>query len=219
MRALLRRGSSRAASLFHALAEWVALRSMMHVGETWLGFVVCFRVPLQKQFRFLATWINLSELRRPSACSGKHLPVRGRLAEASATYTPGLCYALCDIFSKVLCSSLAAVREADVDVAGLECVSVSSLALSLPWTLDRAWTWLNPVHINILESSAVCRLCLQVAASNGKCGFCHLCNFHVALSALSKGRSSSGLRYVCRRSACICLAAGLRPGSLFCPLA
>ena len=203
-------------SIMATLKEWVALLRNMAVGEYWTSSCA-FGSRHQKQFRFLTAWLDLTALHRPCRCSQKHVPVRGRWAKASATYTPGLVHEMGRIFGLALRSTRAQVRKHDLEVEGLERASTSTFALSLPWEVDSVWRWPNPVHINILESSTICRLFLRLACRHGPCRFAYLCDSHVAQSAIGKGRSGSGLRHVCRRSSCICLAAGLYPGSLFCP--
>ncbi|CAE7475201.1 unnamed protein product, partial [Symbiodinium necroappetens] len=105
-----------------------------------------------------------------------------------------------------------------LDAAGLESVLVNDLALSAPWSVTKVWSWPCPVHINILESSCVCRLLGIVAKRGFPVRFASLCDSNVSRCAITRGRSPSrGLSKVMRRIAAACLAYGLYPVVPFCP--
>ena len=97
----------------------------------------------------------------------------------------------------------------------LYCVmaTLEQLRSSIMATLQE-WTRLLQL---LRAGDTICRLFLRLAVRQGRRRFAYLCDSYVAQSAIGKGRSGSGLRHVCRRSSCVALAAGLYPGSLFCP--
>ncbi|CAE7889207.1 mok12, partial [Symbiodinium necroappetens] len=171
-----------------------------------------------KRHRFLSARCCLTAACKPCTCVGKHRPVRGKSARPNRSHVPGLAFALADCFETELRGRAALLREQDLDVAGLERIALSDLALSLDWTEEEVWAWKGQVHINILEASALGRLFKRVALESAPLRFCALCDSQVARCAVIKGRSPSpGLRHATRRTSALCLAAGLYPAGLFCP--
>ncbi|CAE7042207.1 unnamed protein product [Symbiodinium sp. CCMP2592] len=175
-------------------------------------------VPLfRKAIRLLAVGCSLQAVARPCSCVGGHKRVQGRYGTASAL-TPGLAYAIGSSLDAALRAKVSKLADADLRVDGLERIASSDLALSLDWRTEQSWPWKEQVHINILESSTIARLFLQLALEGGPLRFANLCDSNLARCAVVKGRSpSQGLRHSARRASAITLAAGLYHGGLFCP--
>ena len=204
-------------SIMTALPEWKSLQDMPRISSVWTSSCA-FGSPHLKQFVFLCSCLDASSIHRKCSCQGKHLPVKGRHAKASATYVHGLVVSIGSLLTRALRARHLWLSEVDLDVSGLERVSTTDLAQALPWRVVSDFAWPNEVHINILEASVLARLYKKVAIEEGRCRFVALCDSHVAQASLAKGRSPAvGLRHVTRRSSMVSLAAGLYPASLFCP--
>ncbi|CAE7779878.1 unnamed protein product [Symbiodinium sp. CCMP2592] len=166
----------------------------------------------------LCTGLAFGPLHKACTCTSRHLRPRSGSATKGFKHCAGLIVSYGRAFALSLRSLLFAAASSDLPVLGLERQCVNDLAVALPWQVDSVWSWVRPVHINILEASVLCRLYKEIALTQGHCRFVALCDSFVALSSLGKGRSSSnGLRHSARRSSMICLAAGLYPGSMYTP--
>ncbi|CAE7829752.1 unnamed protein product [Symbiodinium sp. CCMP2592] len=156
----------------------------------------------------LAFGLDCGSLRKDCPGCLRHAPPKSGSSSLGFRHCAGLTVAYGRVFRDALRSLASCTRDADLDVAGLERQAVNDLALGLRWKVDSVWTWPRPVHINILESSVLCRLYKEIAITHGACRFVAFCDSFVALSSLGKGRSSSSsLRHATRRASMICLAA------------
>ena len=172
----------------------------------------------KKEFRFLVTNLNSSELHRSCDHSHRHIRIEGKYTKASAVYTDQLAAALAACISKGLRLKKACEAYHHTQDSGLESVAFNDLLLSSRWETVDQWTWKKPAHINIHEAASVLKLLKAQAITSPKSRFPVGVDSNVALSALAKGRSPSyGLRPVMRRAACVCLAGCLYPAYLFAP--
>ena len=155
----------------------------------------------QKSFRFLSVNADLRPVRKRCRCSTKHLQVQGKYTKASATYTDQLALAISTIFDAFLKSKRQRLKTLEEgETKGLESQFVNDLAQTLQWKLKRQWTFRKQSHSNILEESAILRLCNDIAKEGVPRRLSVLVDSNVVRCATSKGRSSSlGLSSILRR--------------------
>ena len=199
------------------LSEWRRMLSSGWAHEEWCASCM-YGSPHQKEFRFLVTNLDSSELHRKCDRQHSHIKIEWKYTKASAVYTDQLAQALAACISRGLRQKKAVTAYHQTSDSGLESAVVNDLLLSSEWKVEDEWTWKRPAHINIHESAAVMRLLKAQALRSPRSRFAVGVDSHVALSALAKGRSPSyGLRPVLRRSACVCLAGCLYPSYSFAP--
>jgi len=158
--------------------------------------------PHRKEFRLLATHIDLERLHRECDRSHQHIKIEGKWTKPSATYCDDLAVAFGWEISKALRRKIARRSYFDVPVEGLESPVFNDVLLTSSWRTAAEWRWRRPAHINIHETEAVLRLLQSQAKERPRTRFSVGVDSHVALSALAKGRSPSyGLRPVLRRAA------------------
>lgn len=89
---------------------------------------------------------------------------------------------------------------------GLEDVLTNEILLASSWEVRAEWSWKGPSHINVLEKAAALRAYEAEAMKGGDLRFVSLIDSHVALCALTRGRSASGaLRHLLKRASAISL--------------
>ena len=199
------------------MPEWKRFLSNGWAHEEWCASCM-YGSPHLKEFRFLVTNLNSSELHRRCDHSHQHIRIEGKYTKASAVYTDQLAAALAACISKGLRLKKACEAYHQTKDTGLESVAFNDLLVSSRWKVVSQWTWKKPAHINIHESASVLKLLKAQAVSSPKSRFAVGVDSNVALSALAKGRSPSyGLRPVMRRAACVCIAGCLYPSYLFAP--
>ena len=199
------------------LPEWRWLVNNGWAHEEWLASCM-YGSPHQKEFRFLVTNADSSELHRKCDRQHTHIKVQGGYTKASAVYTDELAAALARCFSRELRRKKARSNYVHLETNGLESTIFNDVLVTSEWAVKDDWKWKKPAHINIHETAAVSRLYKQRAISSPKTRFSVGIDSNVALSALAKGRSPSfGLRPVLRRACCTCLAGCLYPSHHFAP--
>ena len=201
------------------LPSWKAVAALPGASEIFT--VGCaFGTACMKPWRFLAVACDLSSLTR--CCSKDHTHVRSQghqTTKASAAYPDALALAIAKAFSRAISLRHAALESCSLEVEGLESPLVNQLAQAGNWKVVSVWTWRRPVHINLLETACVYRLCCKLARQGLVAArFCSLCDSNVARCAIAKGRSpSAGLKKGLRRIGAVCLAFGLYPAAPYCP--
>ena len=162
-------------------------------------------------FRLLGLRLDMEPLALSCQCNKKHVKVEGSLTKASATYVDGLA----DEISKVLVEGVQAQKSSFAernapDHKGLESQVINDVMASSTWNVDAVWSFRGRCHINILEESAVYRLCRIVSQEGRPMRITLLVDSNVVRCATSKGRTSSrGLGPILRKVCCFCIACGL----------
>ncbi|CAE7242937.1 unnamed protein product [Symbiodinium sp. CCMP2592] len=206
-----------ASSDFVAGHLWASCRALPSASQIALS-ACAFGDRRRRDLLGLATGLECSSLCLPCPGDHKHSVPRSGSAATGFKHCAGLVVAYARVLCRALRSLLACTEASDPPVSGLERQCVNDLALGLEWEISSSWSWPRPIHINILESSVLCRLYKDLAVRFGPCRAVAFCDSFVALSSLGKGRSSSkSLRHSARRASMICLAAGIYPGSMYTP--
>ncbi|CAE6922416.1 unnamed protein product [Symbiodinium sp. CCMP2592] len=206
-----------ASSDFVAGRLWASCRALPYASQIALS-ACAFGDRRRRDLLGLATGLECSSLCLPCPGDHKHSVPRSGSAATGFKHCAGLVVAYARVLCRALRSLLACTEASDPPVSGLERQCVNDLALGLEWEVSSSWSWPRPIHINILESSVLCRLYKDLAVRYGPCRAVAFCDSFVALSSLGKGRSSSkSLRHSARRASMICLAAGIYPGSMYTP--
>eukprot|EP00435_Cladocopium_sp_Y103_P072261 s203_g39.t1 len=165
----------------------------------------------QKPFRFLSVHMPLDHLAKRCQCERRHVRVQGVFTKASATYTEELSAEI----ARNLCRAMhvkVLLHEEDneIEVEGLENQLVNQAALTEEWEALFAWKFKKPSHINILELSALLRLCVHLAAKAPHSRVVSLADSSVVRGAVSKGRTASkGLSTVLRKINAVVTAASV----------
>lgn len=167
-----------------------------------------FGSPHLKSFRLMGLDLDISPLKKRCRCKSLHLKVEGSLAKASAIYTDPLAGAIAD--EGILRVRRRCRETEDLRVKGFECQLVNEVAKVATWELVENWTFKKTSHINLLEESAVLRLCNKLARGGCPKRIATGVDSSVVRFATSKGRTSSrGLSSLLRRVCSLCVAAGL----------
>ena len=205
-------------SYMKGLPAWQIIKNLDASEETRCDSC-CFGSPHLKSFRFLGINADLEPVRRRCKCRTKHLVVQGKYTKHSATYTDGLAAALGSIFSIAIRKRKADMQDLDsIATRGLENQLVNDLMQSSRWELVRQWTFRRNSHINILEESALLKLCGILAREGSPRRISVMVDSNVVRCATSKGRTSSlGLASILRRATAQVVAAGLYVNIPFCP--
>lgn len=205
-------------SYMKGLPAWQIIKNLDSSEETRCDSC-CFGSPHLKSFRFLGINANLDPVRKRCKCRTKHIVVQGKYTKHSATYTDQLAAALGSIFSLAIRKRKADVQDLDSSPAkGLESQLVNDLMQSSRWELVRQWTFRKNSHINILEESALLKLCGILAREGVPRRISVMVDSNVVRCATSKGRTSSlGLASILRRVTAQVVAAGLYVNIPFCP--
>ena len=170
-----------------------------------------FGSPHRKEFRMLTRGLDADALQVRCPGGHEHLRVEGAYTKASAIYTPALAKHLARSFANAL-RRKQHVQSYDFQVSGLESVVANDLLCTGVWTVEKAWEWQSPSHINVLESHAYIGILRSQLLAGGDCRFTALLDSRVAKGAHAKGRSTS--KALCpslKRGAALQLAGGLYP--------
>ena len=198
------------------LSEWKFL--LDHGAfEVWLASCA-YGSPHLKEFVLLSTFAEAAGLHRPCPKNHVHVKIEGVFTKPSAIYTDSLAESIAHAFDLALKKKLRLEKWNEPAVLGLESPLCNDLLLSGKWKEVKSWNWKSPAHINILESSAACRLFKDLALKKPKTREVVIMDSHVAMSALVKGRSPShGLRPSTRRAGATCVVGSLYPAFHFGP--
>eukprot|EP00438_Fugacium_kawagutii_P020864 Skav209436 [mRNA] locus=scaffold805:189644:194096:- [translate_table: standard] len=170
-----------------------------------------FGSPHQKSFRLMGLSLDMAPLQKKCNCKKLHLKVEGAYAKASAIYTDSLAKTI----ASVLADGIVEVKHRhaemrSVKTKGFECQLSNEVAKASQWELVEVWTFRKHSHINLLEESAVLRICSILARSGSPKRIAIGVDSSVVRFATSKGRTSSrGLSSLLRRVTSLCVAAGL----------
>ena len=199
------------------LRERVRLLDFHGARETWLASCN-FNSPHQKEFRLIGVNLDIHQLHHPCTKDHTHIRIEGRYTKPSATYTDALASRIAQVFDEALTCKLRVASVFRVKTGGLESPIVNDVATSLGWNVLSVWAWKKPSHINIQEATAYGRLAYHMAQFHPKTRFTACLDSHVALAAISKGRSPShGLRPTLRRIGATTVAGCLYPSIHFMP--
>ena len=170
-----------------------------------------FGSPHLKSFRMLCVHFKPNNIDKRCVCQSRHLQVQGKYTKASATYTEDLCAAIALDLAHWIWAEQDALRvDAGRDSKGLESLAINDLALSSNWTVDVAWDFKKPGHINLLEEASLLRLAQRCAHLGSPTRITAMVDSNVVRGATTKGRSSSlGLSSVLRRFNAVCVSAAL----------
>ena len=200
------------------LPSWQCIRDLPTAAETRTDSCQFGSIHL-KSFRFLGINLHMEPLQRRCKCTGKHVQVQGKYTKSSATYTQPLAQTIARVLAKGILEWKAHLRDLEEGVTkGLESQLVNEVMQTSEWKLVKQWTFRKKSHINILEESALLKLC-SILARRGMPRRIVICvDSHVVRCATSKGRTSSyGLAPVLRRVSALAVAAGLYISVPFCP--
>ena len=178
-----------------------------------------FGSPHLKSFRLLGVNVDLSVLARRCVCKAKHVVVQGGFTKISATYTDQLAQAIASVLAESIRRHNRRLKDLeDPPVKGLENQLTNEVMQTAQWELVKCWSFKKQSHINILEESAVLKLCLWLAKQGSPRRFSVLVDSNVVVCCTSKGRTSSlGLGSILRRVCATMVAAGLYISVPFCP--
>ena len=169
-----------------------------------------FGSPHLKSFRMLGVNVDLSVLARRCVCKAKHVVVQGGFTKISATYTDQLAQAIASVLAESIRRRDSLLRDLeDPPVKGLENQLTNEVMQTAQWELVKCWSFRKQSHINILEESAVLKLCFWLARQGSPRRFSVLVDSNVVVCCASKGRTSSlGLGSILRRVCVTMVAAG-----------
>lgn len=171
----------------------------------------------RKEFKLLTWGIDAQKLERKCPGGHDHVLIQGAYTKESAVYVPALAEHFADAFELALRRRRHAAQN-DMQVAGIESVVSNDLLVSGSWSVDFAWRWRSPSHINILESHAYLAVLKKLALEGGGVRFTTLLDSRVAKCSHAKGRSSSrALTPTLKKGAAWQLAGGLYPALGFAP--
>lgn len=165
--------------------------------------------PHLKSFRFLCLNLDTSLISDRCVCTTRHIQIEGSLTKSSAIYTDQLADSIGRSFFNAL------RKPASDDVAekspfGLESLLVNEVMESAEWTTNAVWQFKKESHINILEESALLRLCSKIARTGKTVRTIVITDSNVVKCATSKGRTSSrGLGPILRRLCSLLVSAGI----------
>ena len=143
--------------------------------------------------------------------------IQGAYTKDSAIYIPALADHFADAFEPALRRKRHALSN-EMQIGGVESVVSNDLLMSGSWTVDSAWHWTSPSHINILESHAYLAVLKMLTSKDGGVRFTTLLDSRVAKCSHAKGRSSSrALTPSLKKGAAWQLAGGLYPALGFAP--
>ena len=130
--------------------------------EVWLASCA-YGSPHLKEFVLLSTFAEAAGLHRPCPKNHVHVKIEGVFTKPSAIYTDSLAESIAHAFDLALKKKLRLEKWNEPAVLGLESPLCNDLLLSGKWKEVKSWNWKSPAHINILESSAACRLFKDLA--------------------------------------------------------
>ena len=195
--------------------QWKRLRVL---GADEVHLASCeYGSPHQKELALLTVSMRAQSLARKCSRNHAHIRIEGKFTKPSATYCAGLATALARTFAKHVLWRKEA-DEATGGKQGLEDVLTNEVLLSSNWEVYASWKWKGSSHINILETAAALRAYEAEALKGGDLRFVSMIDSHVALCALTRGRSASGaLRHLLKRASTLSLAYGLYQAGRFAP--
>ena len=200
--------------------RWLKVwKALIALGASEVFLASCmFGSPHQKEFCFLTVNMQCQELSRRCSRDHSHVRIQGSFTKASAVYCDGLAEAMAWCFWKHLVSGRRAERHFGLRAQGLEDVVTNDLCLAAEWKSISSWKWKGFSHINVLETAASNALVKIIAKKGGDLRFVNLLDSHVAKSAVTRLRTSSGaLVGLLKQRAMMCLAYGLYPAHRFAP--
>eukprot|EP00435_Cladocopium_sp_Y103_P017362 s4386_g4.t1 len=198
------------------LREWISL-VLSGLFEEAIVAACRFNSPHQKEFRFLLHAIPAEWLEARCTRDHPHVRIQGQFTKRSAIYTPELGLHLALAFKRAL-RTVATASVEGPSCEGLESVVVNDRMCTLDWTVEKAWCWKRPSHINVLEVSAGVGVLAHVGSEKPHSRFAAMLDSSVARGALSKGRSTSRLlQPLLRRAAVVQLCYDVYPVWPFCP--
>ena len=195
--------------------QWKALRRLgadeVHLASCAYGSIH------QKEFALITMSMDARRLGKRCSRDHRHIRIEGKFTKPSATYCHGLAVALARVFADHILV-VEEAYEAFQEPRGLEDALSNEVLLSSPWEVVASWKWKGSAHINLLEMASALRAYEAEAIRGGDLRFVEMIDSHVALCALTRGRSSSGaLRPLLKRASTLLLAYGLYQVGRFAP--
>ena len=199
------------------LAEWRRLLELELCHEETTDSCM-FGSPHQKPFRFLVCNAESSRLKRRCDRSHVHVKIQGGYTKNSAVYCDGLARELALMITDGLVVKMRRQKCSELACDGLENPFVNDLLVGRPWQVTAKWRWKGSSHINILETATLAKLFKELAINRPSRRFAVAVDSNVAISAATKGRTSSdALRLTIRRLGATVVAGCLYPAYHFSP--
>ena len=144
--------------------------------------------------------------------------IQGKYTKASAVYPDELVREIAIVFGDFIRRDRLTNLHGSDSGAGLESPLINDLLSTRPWTLEFAWKWRRPEHINLLEFRGLLALLKSKRADRADSRLLHLFDSSVSLAASIKGRSSSrSLQPLLGQSCALQLASGIYCAEGFAP--
>ncbi|CAK9070424.1 unnamed protein product, partial [Durusdinium trenchii] len=178
-------------SMMRFLPSWRALEEKPGV-RTMRSDSCAFGPIHLKSFRFIAVHLGIDRLNRRCSGDHSHIPVEGRYAKASASYTHELAHEIAACFAEAVAARKNVFQAEEAGpVDGLENQLVNLVATSSSWKARSAWSFQTERHINVLEMKSVVRLAERLIGVPRPLRVVNFVDSYVIRCAASKGRSSS----------------------------
>ena len=198
------------------LREWQQLIAL-GAREVWLSSCMYGSIH-QKEFSFLGVNMYVEILHRRCSRDHDHVRIQGKYTKGSATYTPGLARALAIFFRDHLRAKTQCERRLETRWQGLEDVLTNDLCCGLQWNFHSSWRWRGFSHINVLETAAALKLLRDLAKRGGDVRVVMLIDSYVALSCITRGRSSAkALQGLLKKIAAVSAAYGIYAAPRYAP--
>ncbi|CAK9067955.1 Methyltransferase-like protein 5, partial [Durusdinium trenchii] len=197
-------------SMMRFLPSWRALEEKPGV-RTMRSDSCAFGSIHLKSFRFIAVHLGIDRLNRRCSGDHSHIPVEGRYAKASASYTHELAHEIAACFAEAVAARKNVFQAEEAGpVDGLENQLVNLVATSSSWKARSAWSFQTERHINVLEMKSVVRLAERLIGVPRPLRVVNFVDSYVIRCAASKGRSSSiALSPFLRKFGALSVAGGL----------